>query len=243
MAERVAPTVYSVPAHRPFADALAEGLIARTGGDRMALARGLVLVPSNRALRAVTDAFVRRAEGGLLLPRLVAIGDPDLDETLGQALDPALDADAEPLPPAIDPMVRRMMLARIVAEERALAGEPVDAAEAVRLAQALARTLDQMIVEAVPIRALGALAVAEELSDHWQRALGVMAAVLRRWPDSLRGLGRIDLADRRNRLLDRAAAAWRDRTAGPARRPDRDRRSQPAVAAAARPRHAARTRR
>ncbi len=207
-----APAVYSVPAHRPFADALAEGLVARSGGDRMALARGLVLVPNNRALRAVTDAFVRRAEGGLLLPRLVAIGDPDLDETLGQAFDPAVGAaDDDPPPPAIEPMVRRMMLARIVAEERALAGEPVDAAEAVRLAQALARTLDQMIVEAVPIRALGALAVAEELSDHWQRALGVMAAVLRRWPEALRRLGRIDPADRRNQLLDRAAAAWRAR--------------------------------
>ncbi len=111
MAERGAPAVFSVPAHRPFADALVEGLIAQAGGDRLALARGLVLVPNNRAARAITDAFVRRAEGGLLLPRLVAIGDPDLDETLGQALDPA---DADPLPPAIDPMLRRMMLARIV---------------------------------------------------------------------------------------------------------------------------------
>ena len=222
MAERAAPAVsylptrpavFSVPAHRPFADALADGLIARTGGDRLALARGLVLVPNNRAARAITDAFVRRAEGGLLLPRLVAIGDPDLDETLGQLLDPA-DADpvgTDPLPPAIDPMLRRMMLARIVAEERALAGEPVDAAEAVRLAQALARTLDQMIVEAVPIRALGELAVAEELSEHWQRALGVMAAVLRRWPGALASIGRIDLAERRNRLLDRMAGVWRRR--------------------------------
>jgi ATP-dependent helicase/nuclease subunit B len=212
VADRPAPAVFSVPAHRPFADALADGLIARAGGDRMALARGLVLVPNNRAVRAITDAFVRRAEGGLLLPRLVAIGDPDLDETLGQALDPASDSgEADPLPPAIDPMVRRMRLARIVAEERGLAGDPVDAAEAVRLAQALARTLDQMIVEDVPIRRLGDLEVAEELSDHWQRALGVMAAVLRRWPAALAEEKRIDLADRRNRLLDRAVAAWRTR--------------------------------
>ena len=208
MAERAAPAVFSVPAHRPFADALAEGLLARAAGDRLVLARGLVLVPNNRAARAITDAFVRRAEGGLLLPRLVAIGDPDLEETLGHALDPA---DGDPVPPAIEPMVRRMMMARIVSEERALAGEPVDAAEAVRLAQALGRTLDQMIVEDVPIRALGELAVAEELSDHWQRALGVMAAVLRRWPAALRQAQRIDAAERRNRLLDRAAAGWRTR--------------------------------
>ena len=208
MAERPAPALFTVPAHRPFADALAAGLIARTAGDRLALARGLVLVPNNRAARAISDAFVRRAEHGLLLPRLVTIGDLDLGDGPGQALDPA---DADPVVPAVDPMVRRMVLARLVSEERSRVGEPVDAAEAVRLAQALGRTLDQMMVEEVPVRALAELDVAAELSDHWQRALGVLSAVLARWPDELARLGRIDQADRRNRLLDRAAAAWRDR--------------------------------
>ena len=66
------PAVYSVPPHRPFADALVSGLLVRTKGDRLSLARGTILVPNNRAKRAITDAFVRRAEGGLLLPRIVA---------------------------------------------------------------------------------------------------------------------------------------------------------------------------
>ncbi len=206
MAERAAPALYTVPAHRPFADALAGGLIARTGGDRLALARGLVLVPNNRAARAISDAFVRRAEHGLLLPRLVPIGDLDLGDGLGSALD---SADGAPVPPAVDPMVRRMVLARLVSEERRRIGEPIDAAEAVRLAQALGRTLDQMMVEDVPIRALAELDVEADLSEHWQRALGVLTAVLARWPGELAAMGRIDQADRRNRLLDRAAAAWR----------------------------------
>ncbi|HLZ79821.1 MAG TPA: double-strand break repair protein AddB [Sphingomonas sp.] len=209
MAERAAPALFTVPAHRPFADALAAGLIARTGGDRLALARGLVLVPNNRAARAISDAFVRRAEHGLLLPRLVPIGDLDLGDGPGSALDPA---DGAPVPPAVDPMVRRMVLARLVSEERRRIGEPVDAAEAVRLAQALGRTLDQMMVEEVPIRALADLDVEADLSEHWQRALGVLAAVLARWPGELAAMGRIDQADRRNRLLDRAAAAWGEQT-------------------------------
>ena len=206
VAERTTPALFTVPAHRPFADALAAGLIAQTMGDRLALARGLVLVPNNRAARAISDAFVRRAEHGLLLPRLVAIGDLELGDGPGYALDPA---DAEPVPPAVDPMVRRMVLARLVSEERARIGEPVDAAEAVRLAQALARTLDQMMVEERPIRALAELEVEADLSEHWQRALGVLGAVLTRWPGELQAMGRIDQAARRNRLLDRAAAAWR----------------------------------
>jgi ATP-dependent helicase/nuclease subunit B len=202
------PAVFTVPAHRPFADALAEGLIARAGGDRMALARGLILVPNNRAQRAITDAFVRRAEGGLLLPRMAPIGAFDPDEALGQLLDPA---DAEPVPPAIEAMPRRMMLARLIAEERAKIGEAVDVAEAVRLAQALVRTLDQLAVEEVPMRALLDLEVEGDLSEHWQRALGVLTAVLARWPAELAATGRIEPGDRRNRLLDRAGAIWRQR--------------------------------
>lgn len=200
------PSVFTVPAHRPFADALAEGLIAEARGDRMALARGLILVPNNRAQRAITDAFVRRAEGGLLLPRMAPIGAFDPDEALGQLLDPA---DAEPVPPAIEAMPRRMMLARLIGEERARIGEPVDAAEAVRLAQALVRTLDQLAVEEKPVRDLLDLQVEGELSEHWQRALGVLTAVLARWPAELAATGKIEPGDRRNRLLDRAAAIWR----------------------------------
>jgi ATP-dependent helicase/nuclease subunit B len=206
VAEAARPSVFTIPVHRPFADALATGLIAQAGSDRLALAQGLVLVPNNRAARAITDAFVHRAEGGLLLPRLVAIGAFDPDEALGQFLDPA---NAEPVPPAIDPMVRRMTLARLIGEERQRASEPVDAAEAMRLAQALARTLDQMAIEAVPVRALTELEVAAELSQHWQRALGVLTGVLARWRGELARLGRIDPGERRNRLLDRATAMWR----------------------------------
>src|SRR3546814_3374442 len=43
------PTVFTIPAHRAFADALAAGLLAQHGGDRMALARGIILVPTNRS--------------------------------------------------------------------------------------------------------------------------------------------------------------------------------------------------
>ena len=44
--------LYTIPPHRAFADALANGLIKRFGGDPMGLARGLVLLPNNRAKRA-----------------------------------------------------------------------------------------------------------------------------------------------------------------------------------------------
>lgn len=195
--------LYTIPPHRAFADALAQGLIRRFGGDPMRLARGIVLVPTNRAKRAITDAFVRASGSGLLLPRLVAVGDPELDEAVGPFLDPADDDD--PIAPAVDPMQRRLILARLVQ-----AGRPdTDAAEAVRLAGELGRTLDQLLVEEIDPRRMRDLAVGE-LSEHWQRSLDLFEIVLSRWPQELEKLGRIDLAARRNQLLDRVAARWRD---------------------------------
>jgi ATP-dependent helicase/nuclease subunit B len=206
------PSVFTIPAHRAFADTLARGLIRQAGDDPLALARGLILLPNNRAVRAMTDAFVRASGGGLLLPRLVPLGSPDLGEAIGAALDP-LDADDPPLP-AVEPMQRRMILARLVVEERAAAGAPVDAAEAVRLSGELARTLDQLLVEEVPPMRLRDLDLAPELTEHWQRALSIFGVVLDRWPGALAKLGRIDAATRRIAVLDRMVARWREETPG-----------------------------
>lgn len=195
--------LYSIPPHRAFADALAQGLIRRFGSDPMRLARGIVLVPTNRAKKAITDAFVRASGGGLLLPRLVAIGDPELDEAAGPFLDPA-DDDA-PIAPAVSPLQRRLILARLVQ-----GGSPgIDTAEAVRLAGELGRTLDQLLIEEIDPRRMRDVAVGE-LSEHWQRSLDLFEIVLSKWPQELEKLGRIDLAERRNRLLGRVAVRWRE---------------------------------
>lgn len=211
MAEARRPAVFTIPAHRAFADALAAGVIASRGrsGQPDAIARGCVLLPNNRAVRAVRDAFVRASDGGLLLPRLVPIGDMDLGERVGVALD-ALELDDD-IPPAIDPMQRQMILARLVQNARAREGQPVDAGEAMRLAIALGTTLDQLLAERKTAHDVDALreAASPSLSAHWQRALETFHILLDQWPAELAARGRIDLADRRNRLFDRLARQWR----------------------------------
>lgn len=204
MPEGRGPSVFSIPVYRSFADALVTGLIAQHGGDRMALARGMILVPNNRAIRAVTDAFVRRAEDGLLLPRIVAIG--DLGDAPGAALDP-IDSD---VPPAVDPLTRRMILARLVQQQRAIAGQRVGAAEAVRLATELGSTLDELIAEDRTPADLRELNVGAELATHWQRSIALFTSVIEQWPEELAKLGAIDLPERRNRLLRGLARRWRD---------------------------------
>ena len=199
------PRVFTIPPHRAFADALAAGLIVRYGADKTGLAQGLILVPNNRAGRAITDAFVRRSDGGLLLPRLVPIGDPELDERIGGALEP-LDG-SDPIPPAIDPTERLMLLANLVQRHSAT---EIDAAEALRLAADLARTLDQLLVEQVdPQRLREFVADLPDLSLHWQASLDRLTVILDSWPALLRERGLIDLPERRNRLLGAIAKRWR----------------------------------
>ncbi len=197
--------LFTIPPHRAFADALASGLIRRFGADPMTLARGVVLVPNNRARRAIQDAFVRASGGGLLLPRLVAVGDPDLDEAVFEGI-----GEADPLPPAVDPLQRRMILARLVQA----ANPAADAAEAVRLAGELAGTLDELLVEEVPPARLRALDLDDTLSAHWQHSLAQFAIVLDHWPRELERLGRVDLVERRRALIDRVAARWRAQPPG-----------------------------
>ena len=87
MSEGEKPQVYSIAAHRGFADALVAGLVPRYAEENFGLARLTLLLPSARAARTLSEAFVRHAGAtdnpGLLMPRMVMVGDLDLDEALG----------------------------------------------------------------------------------------------------------------------------------------------------------------
>src|SRR5438309_2945435 len=195
------PAVFTIPSHRSFADALAAGLIARFGKEPLGLAQGRILLPNNRAVRAVTDAFVRASGSGLLLPRLIPVGDPELDERIGGALD-RID-DHEPVPPAIDPTERLLRLASIVRGE--------GSAESLRLAADLARTLDALLVEEIdPHRLKNAVSETTDLAHHWEKSLQKLQLIHENWPGILADRGAIDLAERRNRLLRRLADDWRN---------------------------------
>ncbi|MCE7797046.1 double-strand break repair protein AddB [Sphingobium sufflavum] len=214
MADAGRPAIFTIPAHRAFADALVAGVLASHGkaGRPDAIAQGLILLPNNRAVRAVRDAFVRASGGGLLLPRLVPIGDADLSERVGLALDAMEEnfgAEGAEIPPAIDPMRRTMILARLVQTARAAEGKPVDTGEAMRLGLALGTTLDQLLVERKTPHDVASLPVAEALQGHWQTALATLNLLLEAWPRELAARGCIDSADRRNRLFDALARRWR----------------------------------
>lgn len=213
VAERPGPTVYSIAAHRGFADALVAGLVPRYREPVFGLARLTLLVPSTRARRTMTEAFIRHfgasGEAGLLLPRMVAVGDIDLDEALGPLLDPLGASD---IPPAVDPMRRWLALARLIVEQETHDGrEAPKGVTLLRLARETAATMDRLLAEEIAPDDLldpRVLSLDKDLAAHWQRSLRLFAAVQQRWRFQLEEWGAVDAATRRNLLFRYAARRW-----------------------------------
>jgi ATP-dependent helicase/nuclease subunit B len=198
--------VYTIAAGNGVADSLARGLLARAAGDPLALGAMTVLLPSRRAGTTLRDAFLRAAEGRpLLLPRLMPIGDVDADAIglAASAESPAV-AEALELPPAIAPQRRQILLARLVLARQ---DQGIGADQAMHLAAALGRLLDEVQAEGLDFSRLAGL-VPEELAEHWQETLRFLEIVTTLWPNVLGDLDALDPADWRARLTLAQAAAW-----------------------------------
>ncbi len=214
MAERSEVSVYSIAAHRGFADALVAGLIPRYSDPALGLARLTLLLPSRRAVRTVTEAFVRlsgsaNGAGGLLLPRMAVVGDLDIDETLGPLLDP-LGHEAD-IPPAADPTRRWLRLADHL---RAELGDKAPRGPALlRQAFEIGRTIDRLQIEGIAPHELledRVLSVVGDQAEHWQAAIRTFARVQARWRLELESRGEVDPPARRNALFNHAARRWKE---------------------------------
>jgi ATP-dependent helicase/nuclease subunit B len=203
------PRVYSIPAHRGFAEALVAGLIPRYGDGPLGLARLTLLLPSQRAARGITEAFVRTVgdSGGLLLPRMVVVGDLDLDEALGSLLDPL---GARDVPPAADATRRWLRLAEMIAM---IEGEEAPKGAALlRRAWEAGQTMDRLGVEGIGPEALLSdeiVALVGEQASHWRDSTRSFLMLMAHWRAELDALGQVDAATRRNLLFDHAARGWR----------------------------------
>ena len=198
--------VCTIPPQRDFVTALARGLLDRFGESPEGLAPVLVLLPTRRACRTLREAFLRLSGGApLLLPRMRPIGDVDEDDfalSAGEDLPPE-DGSLFEAPPAIAELKRQLLLARLILERE----RDASAEQAVLLARALARLLDQTQTERLSFDRLADLAPAD-LSSHWQQTLEFLKIVTENWPDVLAGDGLTDPAARRNLLLERLQERW-----------------------------------
>ena len=210
------PKVLNIPAGIAFADALAEGVIRRWGHDPLVLAKVRILLPNRRACRVLQDAFLRVSGArALLLPRLLPLGDLDADELEMTSGEVVAEAAAETeIPPAIPPLRRQLLLARLIMKwgEVAATDDEIEAPsedQAVRLAAELANLLDQVETEGLDLKDLKGL-VPDKYSEHWKITLTFLEILSVQWPIIQAEQGCVGIAERRRLLLEAQAIAWRD---------------------------------
>lgn len=192
--------LFTIPFGVPFARTVAQGVIARAGGDPLALADSLVLVPTRRAARTLRDAFAEVQGGAALGPNIRALGDVGEDEIVFDAA-----RDDLTLPPAIKPLRRRLLLALLVQRWGAARGSTFPIAQAVNHAGELARLLDEVTTQNVDLAKLNDLAP-PELAGHWKQVVEFLDIVAKTWPGVLEEEGAVEAAQHRDMLLRGLAA-------------------------------------
>lgn len=228
---RPLPRVFTVPPGQSFIPCFIDGFLSGTVTGSAPLtapqqAAARIFVPTRRAADALTRAFADAAGGAtLLLPRILPLGD---DEALEEIAPGILDAEESVvLKPAIAPLDRRLRLFSLVDAWREAISAPRSAAgereafyvgksrsDAFALAGELARLIDEVTIEDVPLaRLAGALPASYDPSRHdryWTLTQQFLAIAATHWPELLDELGVLDAAERQkqqSRLLTRQWSA------------------------------------
>ena len=212
------PRVFNIPASASFLrvliGALRDGKLVPgfpSSNDPLELARATLYLPTRRACRLARDVFLDSFDGNAaILPRIVALGDIDEDEIIfAQAATGGLAAEALSLPLELSGLARTMPLAALIlrwaetmaSRERGhaplVANNP---ATAFALAQDLERLMDDMTTRQVSWERLDEL-VPEEFDKYWEVTLAFLKFIRAQWPAILAEQGRMEPADRRDRLI------------------------------------------
>ncbi len=221
--------LYDIPAHLPFLDCLAAGVLERmAGAPPEALARATILLPTRRSARALRDAFLREAvapeargredHGALLLPRMRALAGLSTEDADELALPALLD-----LPPAVPALTRQAVLTGYVMRQPRRFGGPATPEQAWQLAGELARLFDEVALEEQDPELLATddpvlfaeawLArleqlVPEDQATHWQITVAFLRGVAGAWVEWLKGEGLLDIGLRRVLALRAQAREW-----------------------------------
>src|SRR5499427_973297 len=222
--------VFNIPASAPFLPTLIEALHdGKLGfnfaGDPLALSSATLYLPTRRACRLMREAFLDQLRGdGVILPRIVAIGDIDEDEiAFAESAAVGIGAAALALPRALGGLERKLMLTRLVMawsqspEVHGAAGTPLVAqtpAAASALADDLARLMDDMTTRNVPWQRLDEL-VPDEFDTFWQLTLRFLQIARERWPEVLREAQAMEPMARRDALLKAETARLARKSDGP----------------------------
>jgi ATP-dependent helicase/nuclease subunit B len=205
------PRVFTMPPAASFLDCLAQTLLHQLDRPEtpFALSDAIILLPTKRAARALGQAFLD-ARGGVatLLPRIRTLGDIDPDDAGLAELGDAIDAT-----PVIDPLARRLVLARLIRARDREADWSDDPVAALGAADALAELLDSAAMtsqgdSAFDWTALETLVEDKELAKHWEQSTRFLKIVTEHWPHYLTSLDLVDPGVRQRRGIESLIKSW-----------------------------------
>lgn len=200
--------IYTIPPGDDFLGVLAKGLANHIRLERLGQTK--VFLPTRRACRALTEAFLDNQDAAGLLPAAYPLGDVDVDDLAFQSdiHASAAASSALDLAPALAPTRRTLLLAQLAqAKERSEHGADMPLPAAVRLGRELGRFLDDLAIDRVSADAVSQID-AGDYAAHWQRVVTFLEIVIQQWPNMLAELDRMDPTKRREALIDAQAEAW-----------------------------------
>ncbi len=234
-----APNVFTIAASADFASTFVEAFLKgeiiagfSAQPDPLALSRTTLYVPTRRAAKVLAAEFLRAsALPAQLLPRILPLGALDESETqLAFGAGEGDDPFSPGLPPAIDPVARRMILSRLVLQWGKALGHAIvrvgedgtretDSAEALHVADTpadawhlagdLGRLIDEMAIEDCSWDALPELVsglAGTGFDDYWKITTDFLSIAMKLWPEILAERGVMDGVLRRRKLVEAQAA-------------------------------------
>ena len=226
--------VFTLPPSADFIDSFADALIENRilenwprKDDPLSLAEGTILLPTQRAARALVKVLGTKLGGGAILPRITPLGDVDEAEDALLLSDQDWGEDFQDLP-AVSETERRLVLATLIQKwsdmvrlalqndrpktilEQALQADEggfrvaSSRADTLALASALGRLIDTLAIHDVPWSAIDQL-IPDEHDQYWTISRDFLQIAAKAWPLHCAGEHYMDAALRRHNVLQREA--------------------------------------
>ncbi len=199
--------VFTVAPDKPFLDAVARGILDRTGDDPLRLSDYTILVPDRATRDLLRQAFMEQ-QGGKpgIMPRIDSPGDMDNDDLgLKVSDNPILSQALMDIPPAVPRLHRQLMLAEEILK---IPGMASSVQKAIKLGGELGRFLDELQRNNIELKNVDKL-VPPEFKAQWSHTAEFLKILSHTWPQRLEKLGMVDPEDHKNALIEIQAFHWK----------------------------------